>query len=630
MCGIAGALALDGSAPVTGELVTRMRETLVHRGPDGAATWVSEDGRVGLGFRRLAIVDLTDGAMQPMPNEDGSVRVVYNGEIYNHAELRRELEGLGHRFRSDHSDTEVIVHGYEQWGKDCLARFRGMFAFALWDGRRRSLWLARDRLGIKPLYYTAAGGRVAFASEPKALLADPGLKRELDPEALFHYLSFLTVPAPLTLFRGIRKLAAATWIQFDVDGAVAERRYWEPWGEAEPLTGAAEAELAELVLAELRISVRLRKLADVPVGVFLSGGVDSSANAALFAEGEQRPVETFTIGYEGDNPGYRNEFDWARRMAAHIGAAHHERLLTQQETIDFLPQMVRLTDEPIADPVAVPLFHVCELARRSGVVVGQSGEGADELFLGYPSWRTLLRLQRLDDLPVPATAKRLALAAIRAGGGGRSRQYELLRRGAEGLPVFWGGAEAFTEAEKRRLLAPALSRELSGLSSWDVVEPIHRRFRAGSLEQSHLHWMTYLDLNLRLPELLLARIDRMSMGVSLEARVPFLDHRLVELALAIPQRAQANGGSLKPILRRSLRGVVPDELLDRPKQGFRVPVEDWLRGPLGDHARAEVRELARTAGLLDPAAVEHQLERPRRSTWYLLNLALWWKEQIAC
>lgn len=606
-----------------------MRETLAHRGPDGAATWVSDDGTVGLGFRRLAILDLSDAAMQPMPNEDGAVRLVYNGEIYNHLELRAELERLGHRFRSDHSDTETIVHAFEEWGVDCVERFRGMFALALWDARERALWLVRDRVGIKPLFYAMRPGRFAFGSEIKALLADPAQPRELEPEALYHYLSFLTVPAPLTMFRGIRKLPPATWVRVAADGTTTERRYWDPL-DAAPLDAEGEDEIASRLLEELRTSVRLRKLSDVPVGVFLSGGVDSSANAALFAEGEGRPVRTFTIGYEGENRGYRNEFGWARRMAAEIGAEHHERVLTQRELVDFLPELVRLTDEPIADPVAVPMHAVSELARRHGVVVAQAGEGADELFHGYRSWRVLLRLQRLDDLPVPRAAKRAALSALRAGGAARTRPYEYLRRGTASLPVFWGGAEAFTEDAKRRLLALPLRRELASLSSWDALEPIHRRFREQARDASHVHWMTYLDLNLRLPELLLARIDRMTMGVSLEARVPFLDHRFVELALSIPSSVLSNGGPPKAILKRALRGIVPDPLLDRPKQGFRVPVEDWLHGPLGTVVRGELRRFCATADILEPREVERRLDRPDRTLWYLLNLALWWRTLVAC
>ena len=630
MCGITGVLSFDPvAAPVDPELVSRMRETMAHRGPDGAATWLAPDGRVGLGFRRLAIIDLAPAAMQPMTNEDGSLRLVFNGEIYNHAELRSELVRLGHVFRSDHADSEVIVHGFEQWGIDCVTRFRGMFAFAIWDERARELWLVRDRIGIKPLYWSVHHDRLTFGSEIKALLEDPGQERAIDEEALYHYLSFLATPAPHTLFRGIRKLAGGTWLRVDADGRIEERRYWDPRDDAVELGGLSEAAIAGRVLEELRTSVRLRKVSDVPVGVFLSGGVDSSTNAALFAEGEQSPIKTFSIGYDADYESYRNEFRYAELVARRVGSEHHELRLAVDDLVGFLPRMVWLQDEPIADPVCVPGHFLAKLARDNGVVVAQLGEGADELFFGYPSWRTLLDLQRADDLPVPRALKRAGVGASRLVGQDRRREIEYLRRGGLGQPIFWSGAESFMEAEKQRLLAPALRRRLGDLTSWDALEPIHRRFTATGLEQSHLNWMSYVDLNLRLPELLLMRVDKMSMGVGLEARVPFLDHRLVGLALSIPQKTKTDGGTLKPVLKLAVRGLVPDEVIDRPKQGFKVPVEEWLLARLGDTVRRELDAFCTETDLLDRDEVRRLVERRSRETWTLLNLAMWYREFIA-
>ncbi len=630
MCGINGTLALADGERVDEGLLTRMRDTLAHRGPDGAGAWIDDERRIGLAFRRLAIIDLSETAMQPMPNEDGLVRVVFNGEIYNHRELRRELQALGHTFRTDHSDTEVIVHGFEEWGIDVLQRLRGMFAIGIWDARERALWLARDRIGIKPLYWTLHHGRLSFASEIKALLEDPQQERAIDEESLYHYLSFLTTPAPNTLFRGIRKLPGGTWLRVSADGAVREQRYWDVWDGVEPLTGVGEDEIAERVLDELRTSVQLRKLADVPVGVFLSGGIDSSTNAALFSEGEGAPVKTFSIGYDADYGSYKNEFEYARQMAELVGAEHHERRLTIDDALDFLPEMVRLQDEPIADPVCIPVYFVSKLARDNGVVVAQVGEGSDELFWGYPSWKTLLDLQRYDDLPVPRTLKRAGVQLATALGKGQRREVEYLRRGAEGLPVFWGGAESFTEAQKQALLSPRLRRDLAGLTSWDALAPIRRRFDDGAWERSHLHWMSYLDLNMRLPELLLMRVDKMSMGVSLEGRVPFLDHRFVELAMSIPEKTKTNGGTLKHILKKAVRGVIPDELIDRPKQGVGVPVYEWFFDRLGDEARRELDSFTQQTDLLDRSEVMRYVDEKRGpEVWYLLNLALWWKEFVA-
>ncbi|MHB1244452.1 MAG: asparagine synthase (glutamine-hydrolyzing), partial [Gaiellaceae bacterium] len=585
----------------------------------------------GLGFRRLAIIDLSDAAMQPMTNEDGSIRLVFNGEIYNHAEIRAELEALGgHTWRTDHSDTEMIVHAFEQWGIDCIHRFRGMFALALWDARSEELWLVRDRIGIKPLYFSVHHGRIVFGSEIKALLQDPDQERAVDEESFFHYLSFLTTPAPRTLFRGINKLPGGTWMRITADGAIREQRYWDPLASAEPLTGVPEGELAERILDELRTSVQLRKVSDVPVGVFLSGGIDSSTNAALFTEGERDRVKTFSIGYEGEYESYKNELHYARQMAERVGAEHHERLLTADDLIDFLPTMVRLQDEPIADPVCVPVYYVSKLARDNGVIVAQVGEGADELFWGYPAWKVYRNLQRYDDLPVPSVLKRAGVAAATAIGKGERREVEFLRRGADDQPIFWGGAEAFTHTQKQRLLSTRLRRELDGLSSWDVIEPIRKRFDEQAWERSPLAWMSYMDLNMRLPELLLMRVDKMSMGVSLEGRVPFLDHKFVELALSIPEDVKTRNGELKHILKRAVRGVIPDELIDREKQGFGVPVYEWFLDRLGEESRRELEEFCAQTDFLDRDEVMRLVDEQRGpEVWYLLNFALWWKEYVA-
>src|SRR6266550_900216 len=570
MCGIVGALSFrNGTFTISESLLTAMRDTMEHRGPDGAGNWISPDGHVGLGHRRLSIIDLSECASQPMCNEDGSLWVVFNGEIYNHAEIRTELENIGnHQWKTDHSDTEVILHAFEQWGIDCVHKFRGMFAIALWDTKQRQLWLIRDRIGIKPLYYSIHHGRITFASEIKALLEDSEQGRAVNEEALYHYLSFNVAPAPQTLFSGIQKLSPGTWLRVTKDGQVQECRYWDVWDHTQPLTNVSDAEIAERILSELRTSVKLRKISDVPVGVFLSGGIDSSTNAALFSEGEDKPVKTFSIGYRTNYPSYRNEFEYARKIAALVGADHHERELDVDDLINFLPRMVHLQDEPIADPVCVPVYYVSELARQNGVIVCQVGEGADELFCGYPSWKTMLDLQRLDDLPVPAALKSAGALALRAAGKDHRREYELLRRGIADLPVFWSGADALTETQKRSLLGPRIRGSLNGLSSFDAIRPIRQRFDEKAWERSHLNWMSYADLNLRLPELLLMRVDKMAMGVGLEGRVPFLDHKFVELAMSIPAEVKVRNGTLKYILKKAVRGVIPDELIDRPKQGF--------------------------------------------------------------
>ena len=632
MCGIVGALAFKNSNfTITEPYIVGMRDTMQHRGPDGAGVWVSDDGRVGLGHRRLSIIDLSNTAAQPMSNENGTLWVSFNGEIYNHTDIRAELEQIGgHIWKTDHSDTEVIIHAFEQWGIDCIEKFRGMFAIALWDAKNRELWLIRDRIGIKPLYYSIHNGRITFASEIKALLKDPDQKRAVHEEAFYHYLSFLTTPAPQTLFDGIKKVPNSTWLRISEDGQIREHRYWDMFDNATPLTGVPEDEIAERLIAELRTAVKLRKVSDVPVGVFLSGGIDSSTNAALFSEGEGGPVKTFSIGYQGEYQSYQNELHYARQMAELVKADHHELLLTQDDLLDFLPTMVYLQDEPIADPVCVPVYYVSKLARDNGVIVCQVGEGSDELFWGYPGWKTSLELQKYDDLPVPRMFKKLGLMGLQWLGKDASHYYEWLRRGAYDVPVFWGGAEAFYETQKKRLLSPRLRKQFDGYTSWEALKPIRQRFEEKSWEKSHLSWMSYLDLNLRLPELLLMRVDKMSMGVSLEGRVPFLDHKFVELAMGIPEAIKTKDGVLKYILKKSVRGLIPDELIDRKKQGFGVPVYEWFFDRLGEKTKHELNDFCDKTDFLNRAEVMRLIDQKAGSqVWYLLNFALWWKEFVA-
>ncbi len=630
MCGIAGALVFKNSNfTITESYITKMRDTMIHRGPDGSGIRISPDRRLGLGHRRLSIIDLSDSANQPMSNEDGSIWLVYNGEIYNHSEIRPELEKKGHKFKTDHSDTEVIIHSYEEWGFDCLNRFRGMFAFALWDSKAKELWLVRDRIGIKPLYYSIHHGRIVFSSEIKAILQDSEQKREVHEEAFYHYLSFLTTPAPQTLFGGIMKLPGGTWLRINEDGLVREHRYWDVLEHTNSLNGVSEEDISEQILGELRKAVKLRKISDVPVGVFLSGGIDSSTNAALFSEGEGGTIKTFSIGYDRNYDSYQNELHYAQKMANEVGAEYHERLLTLDDLIEFLPEMARLQDEPIADPVCVPVYYVSKLAKDNGITVCQVGEGADELFWGYSGWKTALQYQNYDDLPLPSILKKLSLTGLQLLGKEQGWHYEWLRRGSMGQPIFWGGAEAFTEAQKRRLLSPRLRKKFSTMTSWEAFKSIRQRFEDKAREKSNLNWMSYIDLNFRLPELLLMRVDKMSMGVSLEARVPFLDHKFVELAMSIPQSLKTKNGTLKYILKRSVRGLIPDELIDRKKQGFGVPVREWFFGKLGDKAQKEIRGFCNQTDFLDTNGVMHLINQGAGSeVWYLLNFAIWWKEYI--
>lgn len=634
MCGICGFYKLKENNQYIGEeYLSVMNEQMILRGPDGGSVWLEKDNRCGLGHRRLSIIDLSTNASQPMSNEDGSIVIAFNGEVYNHAEIRKELEEIGgHVWKTDHSDTEMIIHAYEQWGLDCLQKFRGMFAIALWDGRKEQFILIRDRIGIKPLYYMVEDGVLTFASEIKAMLKVRKAKPAINEKALYDYLSFLTTPCEQTLFDGIMKLRPAMYMVFDKNGNCKEERYWDVWDHTHPeLYKADDATISDAILSELKTAVKLRKEADVPVGVFLSGGIDSSTNAALFSEGDNAKVKAFCIGYDQDYESYKNENEYAKKMAAFCNAEYHERLLNQDDLFDFLPEMVRLQDEPIADPVCIPVYYVSKLARDNGIIVAQVGEGSDELFWGYTTWKTYLDLAIANDKPVPNFVKKMGLAAIRAAGRGNRHYAEMLRRGVEKQPIFWSGAEAFYEYDKKHMISDELRRKLGDYTSFEALRPTYDRYKEKAWEQSHLNWMSYADLNHRLPELLLMRVDKMSMGVSLECRVPFLDHKFVELAMSIPQSKKTEGQISKTVLKKAVRGVIPDEIIDRKKQGFGVPVHDWFLGRLGVEMKKEVLNFANQTGLLNATYIEKLFDDQAYAAklWYLFNLALWWKEYIA-
>ncbi len=635
MCGICGFYKLNKNQNrhIDEKSLIDMNNEMILRGPDGGNVWLEKNNRCGLGHRRLSIIDLSAIASQPMSNEDGSIVIAFNGEIYNHAEIRKELEKIGgHIWKTDHSDTETIIHAYEEWGIDCIQKFRGMFAIALWDGRKEELLLIRDRIGIKPLYYMVEDDVLFFASEIKSLLKARKRRPSINEKALYDYLSFLTTPCEQTLFDEIFKLRPAMYMIFDKNGNRRQERYWDVWDHTHPeLYHADDDTISEAILSELKTAVKLRKEADVPVGVFLSGGIDSSTNAALFSEGTNSRVKAFCIGYDQDYESYKNENYYAKKMADYCNAEYHERLLNQDDLFDFLPEMVRLQDEPIADPVCIPVYYVSKLARDNGIIVAQVGEGSDELFWGYSTWKTYLKLSNANDKPVPAFVKKMGFAAINAVGKGNRIYAELLRRGAENQPVFWSGAEAFYEYDKKRMISDSLRKRLDGYTSFEAIRPTYDRYKMKAWEKSHLNWMSYADLNHRLPELLLMRVDKMSMGVSLECRVPFLDHKFVELAMSIPQSKKTEDGISKTVLKKAVRGIIPDEIIDRKKQGFGVPVHDWFLGRLGMEMKKEVLDFSNQTGLLNSAYVEKMFEDQSYASklWYLFNLALWWKQYIA-
>ncbi len=653
MCGICGIYEYGVSDPgVSGSLVARMRDTMIHRGPDDRGAYVSQDRRVGLGNRRLAIVDLSPAGHMPMPNEDGRIWVTQNGEIYNHELFRPLLIERGHVYRS-RSDTETIIHLYEEHGLDFVNHLEGDYAIALWDTGERRLVLARDRIGVKPLYYTIAGGRLIFASEIKAILAHPSVTRDIDEEALYHYLTFLTTPAPLTLFRGIRKLPAGCLLTCDARGDIKIIRYWDAVvTQAENDHAQDEEEIKERLLGLLEESIEKRMMSDVAFGVFLSGGIDSTANVALMDRLMSQPVRTFTVGFR-DNPEY-NELEEARAVAREYKTDHHEILISQQDLFDFLPDLIFHQDEPLADPVCVPLYYVSKLARESGTTVIQVGEGSDELFCGYRDYADYLDLHdkvwnRLTRLPRPARRMIAAsgqafyrVGAARMLNKGRKMIPDLMRRLVAGEELFWSGAFVFDEVSKHQLFTPATLQRLNSssnggaFSSYSVVRENLDRLLAEKPRADQLERMIYMELKLRLSELLLMRVDKMTMATSVEARVPFLDHRLVEFAMTIPRDLKYHNGQTKYILKEALKGVIPDSVLNRKKQGFGTPIHEWMFDRLGGFIEDSLFNSGlRRREFFDYDYISRLLSIQRAGPvnysfylWSLLNLSLWYDRWI--
>lgn len=620
MCGLAGVLTTTTESDgALARVVEAMCACIAHRGPDDTGTWIAPDCGIALGFRRLSIIDLSEAGHQPMRSASGRYTLVFNGEVYNFAELRRELEALGVGFRG-HSDTEVILAAFERWGiEPALGRFVGMFAMAVWDAATRRLSLVRDRLGIKPLFYMRREGLLIFGSELKALMAHPEFDRALDPDAIGEYLRYLYVPAPRTIFRHARKLLPGHVLTVGADGAGEPVPFWSldevyRRGRDDPFTGSDEAAVDELDRL-LRESVRLRMRADVPMGALLSGGVDSSTVVALMQRESSMPTRTFSIAFPGTE---HDEAAHAAEVARRLETSHTELSVTGDEALAVVPGLPELFDEPLADPSQIPTYLVSRLARRD-VTVALSGDGGDELFAGYERYiqgeRIIARAARL-----PLAARQMAGAGVSAVG---DSVWTSLYRAA--APLLGDGGRHRLPGQKMRKLGNLLrERDTTGmyrslLSSARAPEQlladgIPRHGRVEQLLERHaglplLDMMMLVDQQTYLADDLLAKVDRASMAVSLEARVPLLDHRVVEFSWRVPHRMKIRDGRGKWLLRQVLYRYVEPRIVDRPKVGFSVPLAAWLRGPL--------REWASDLLLSSPATPrEHALDVARvRQLW---------------
>ena len=573
MCGICGKLILNGDGLVDPSLIEQMMDSIVHRGPDGRGKYIS--GNIGLGHRRLSIIDLETGA-QPISNEDGTVWIVYNGEIYNFPELRSHLEVRGHRFRST-TDTEVIVHLYEEYGEHCLERLRGMFAFALWDERKKVLLLARDRVGIKPLYYVDTGCELLFASEIKGLLVDPTVRRELNPHALDRFLTYYYLPGDETLFKHIHKLEPGHYMKVE-KGRFTKHRYWDlafDTLENCPNIDEAVRRLQDL----LSRTVKDHMISDVPVGVLLSGGVDSTGVLRYAVEHSHKAINTFTVGFAEQS--FADERPYALLAAKQFGTIHHDITLSADDFHSFLPKYVYHMEEPVCEPPAFSLYFISRLAQQSSVKVLLSGEGGDEAFAGYPKYRNLLLFEGLKS----AFGSRRALLSAALGTFGRVtgkdiRHYKNFLHSS--IADYYYGLSATPETpfnrQKKSLYRHAFAASLGDRASDTPTRSLFEQLNGKSLLQKLL----YVDTKSWLPDDLLIKADRMTMATSVELRVPLLDHQILEFAASLPSSFKVRGLATKRILKLALLDSVPSKILSRKKAGFPLPYDRWLKSELRD------------------------------------------------
>jgi asparagine synthase (glutamine-hydrolysing) len=625
VCGIAGRVNFASGAPVAEAMVRQMCALIGHRGPDGEGVYVR--GPVGLGHRRLAIIDLSPGGSQPMSAANGQVWITFNGEIYNFRELRVGLEKRGHRFRSQ-SDTEVLLAAYLEYGVSCLSHLRGMFAFAIWDGRSRSLFIARDRLGKKPLHYRLDREGIAFASEPKAFLADPGFVPEPDFEAISHYLTYQYVPSPYSAFRGVRKLPPAHYLLVQ-DGHVRVQRYWAlAYGPKRRIT---EEEACEELVSRLTDSVRLRLISDVPLGAFLSGGIDSSAIVALMAQLSRAPVKTFSIGFEEKN---YDELPYARLVARRYDTDHHE-FIVRPDAAEIFDRLVWHYNEPYADESAIPTYYLSRLTRQH-VTVALNGDAGDENFAGYERYVPESSVELYGRLagPLRSFAARAASALPEFGGsrGLVARGQRWLDRGADTRAGRYARRMMYFDPQlKGTVCTPEFERASGGNPSDRLL--LHALSENG--DERFLDTMMRADVGLYLPDCLLVKVDIASMAHGLEARSPFLDHTFMEFVAALPANFKLRNGVKKYILRKAVAHLLPAAILNRRKMGFGVPLEYWFRGALRGLTRDVLLGHSAARGYFRRSIVARWIDEHERGIrnwhdqlWTLLMLELWHRAYI--
>ncbi len=636
MCGITGVYHFNNDEKTTKETVDKMRDTLAHRGPDGKGTFVSKDKKVGLGHRRLSIIDLSEKGAQPMTDEKEEIQIVYNGEVYNFKEIRKDLKNLGYDFKSE-TDTEVIMKSYQEWGVDCVKKFNGMFAFAIWDKEKERIFTARDHVGIKPFYYSVENGTFLFGSEIKAVLANPGFEKRFAEENVSYYLTFASLPAPYTLFESVKKLPAAHWMIVDKNG-VQQKEYWNPLENNRYPKDESEEYYVNEIRRILKDSIEKQMVSDVPFGCFLSGGIDSSTNAALMSEALGEPVETFTIAARGYGEKY-NELNYARKIVDMLGAKSHEITVNHDDLIKFLPKYAKYFDDPNGDQIDFLVYYISKLIKDSGVIVAQVGEGSDEIFAGYDSY--ILAVNLYNKIwkyaeKMPKFLKKIPHGILKLFSSPKfDFAKEYARRLKDEQKPYWGNAVPFAPTDKEKLLTKSYKEKLKKDHEYKEIESYYQDVTKIDPKADFLEKMMYLELKMRLPEVLLMRADKMAMAHSVETRVPFLDKRLVELAIRIPQSLKIKNGNGKRMLKKAVKEIIPDEIINREKKGFSGPMSEWLKKP--ETAKPLTDKIfnskLRERDIINYDYVKKLIKNHQKGLvdnnfkiWNLISLSLWYDE----
>jgi asparagine synthase (glutamine-hydrolysing) len=635
MCGIAGVCNCNSNkAKVGQEVLKKMSDIIYHRGPDSDGQWISESGRCGFSFRRLAIVDLSPKGNQPMRSLNAPATIVFNGEVYNHQEIRNSLIELGYKYDSQ-TDTETILNGYLHYGEELLPKMLGMWGFAIWNDDTQELFCARDRIGIKPFYYYYKDGLFVFGSEIKSILEHPEVRKEFNIEELPNYLNYGMSSSQESLFKNIKKLPAGHCLKINRNGEMTIKRYWSPFERCGEDFKMSEEEIFEELITLLRRSVKDRMMSDVPFGVFLSGGIDSSLNVALMSELMNRPVDTFTVGFKALEK--YNELEYARQIADRYKTNHKEILIDQNDSFEVLEKLPWYEDEPNADPVCIPLYFLSKLTRESGTIVVQVGEGSDEQFCGYKWMMRDLNFHNSYWKTFKSVPKFMQKAAYSVGApilNARNLQQatDYMRRAVNDEELYWSGTSVFSPTNQMQMFSGAHKRLANIPAQYSAS--MYAKMKKLYPNADQLQKMLYVELTQRLAEMLLMRVDKIGMAHSIEARVPFLDHRIVEYTMSIPQRLKVpNNKTTKYLLKKAVEPILPHDIIYRKKQGFAAPVKEWLKSDWFEYAKHNLlnSEFSKL-GIIDKSYISNLLNKHKSGEinggaqiYSLLNLNLWYK-----